>query len=98
MSIMLDALGKKDCASSQMSRRAHCASSQISHRPQHLRLLCYKLDISLAFVENALSGTDIPRGRTRLYLVRPLGMSVPDKPLITQATADIFNLTLSLAK
>ena len=55
-------------------------------------MLCYKLDIGLAFVKSGLSGTDIPRGRTRLRLVRPLGMSVPDKPLITQAAADIYNL------
>ena len=57
-----------------------------------IQLLCYKLDIGLAFVKSGLSGTDIPRGRTRLRLVRPLGMSVPDKPLITQAAADIYNL------
>ena len=78
-------LSEKDCASSQMSRRA-----------RHLRLLCYKLDIGLAFVKSGLSGTDIPCGRTRLRLVRPLGMSVPDKPLITQAAADIYNLLLLL--
>ena len=46
-------------------------------------------------MKSGLSGTDIPRGRTRLRLVRPLGMSVPDKPLITQAAADIYNFSLA---
>ena len=85
MSMLSDTLGKKDCASSQMSRRA-----------RHLRLPCYKLDIGLAFVKCALSGMDIPRGRIRLRLVRPLGMSVPDKPLITQAAVDIYNMSPNL--
>ena len=64
----------------------------MSFRARHLHLPCYKLDIDLAFVKSGLPGTDSPRGRTRLRLVRPLGLSVPDKPLITQAAADIFNV------
>ena len=73
------------------SQKRKGASSQLLCGARHLQLLCYKLDIGLAFVKSGLSGTDIPRGRTRLRLVRPLGMSVPDKPLITQAAADIYN-------
>ena len=78
------------------SRKKDCASSQMSCRARHLRLPCYKLDIGLSFVKSGLSGTDSPRGRTRLRLVRPLGLSVPDKPLITQAAADIYNMLIDL--
>ena len=67
----------------------------MSCRARHLRLPCYKLDIGLAFVKSGLPGTDSPRGRTRLRLVRPLGLSVPDKPLITLAAADIYNMLLN---
>ena len=75
----------------QMKKMSSCTMSEKNFLH---RSVDYKSDIVLAFVKNDKSGPYIPRGRTRLRLVRPLGMYGPDKSLITQAADDIYNLSL----